>query len=62
MDEIKRLLDEHCVWVNNQDVVARVKFALELLEQYEDALANYELGLTLHAGDVGTARPASQSV
>ena len=45
MDEIRALLDKHCIWAGNPDIVERVKFALELLNQKSDELANIRLGL-----------------
>lgn len=42
---IKDLLDKHCILVGNPDVVVRVKFALNLLNEKSDALANIRLGL-----------------
>jgi len=46
MDEIKSLLDEQGIWVANQNVIERVKFALYLLTVYSDQLSNLRLGLT----------------
>lgn len=45
LDEIKVLLDEHCVWVDNPSIIERVRLALDLLNSKTDELANIRLDL-----------------
>ena len=37
---IKELLDRHCIWNSNANLVERVKFALDRMGEYADELAN----------------------
>lgn len=45
LEEIKKTLDKSCIAVGNDDLVWRVKFACDLLNEKTNKLANIQLGL-----------------